>query len=68
MTTFETTRSATAPLSLGAMIATLFGNVRAWNDARVTRNSLNKLTLRELEDIGLTRADIDAVAQRGARY
>lgn len=33
-------------------------SVSAWNDARVTRNVLNKLTDRELDDIGLTRGDI----------
>lgn len=34
-----------------------------WNNARITRNSLLDLTDRELDDIGLTRADIDAVAR-----
>ena len=33
-----------------------FGN---WNDARVTRNALGKLSDRELDDIGLCRGDID---------
>lgn len=36
----------------------------AWNDARLTRNELAKLTDRELDDIGLTRGDIDRVAAR----
>ena len=31
----------------------------AWNDARVTRNALGKLTDRELDDIGLCRGDIE---------
>ncbi len=30
-----------------------------WNDARVTRNALGKLSDRELDDIGLCRGDID---------
>lgn len=34
-----------------------------WNAARVTRNQLNNLTDRELDDIGLTRADIQDVAR-----
>ena len=38
--------------------------VAAWNDARQTRNELAKLTDRELDDIGLTRGDIDRVAAR----
>jgi uncharacterized protein YjiS (DUF1127 family) len=31
---------------------------RAWNDSRVTRKALNKLSDRELDDIGLCRGDI----------
>ena len=33
--------------------------LRGWNDARVTRKALNKLSDRELDDIGLCRSDID---------
>lgn len=33
--------------------------VATWNDARVTRNALGKLSDRELDDIGLSRGDID---------
>lgn len=43
--------------------ARLFLAVVAWNDARMTRNALSQLTDRELDDIGLTRADIDRVAR-----
>jgi uncharacterized protein YjiS (DUF1127 family) len=35
----------------------------AWNDARVTRGALNKLTDRELDDIGLCRGDIDMIGR-----
>jgi uncharacterized protein YjiS (DUF1127 family) len=34
----------------------------AWNDARVTRRALDKLTDRELDDIGLCRGDIEDIA------
>ncbi len=34
----------------------------AWNDARVTKNALNRLTDRELDDIGLNRGDIERIA------
>ncbi|MDC1297520.1 DUF1127 domain-containing protein, partial [Octadecabacter sp.] len=34
-----------------------------WNDARMTRNSLNKLSARELDDIGLMRGDIEGIAR-----
>ncbi len=33
-----------------------------WNDARVTRNALGKLSDRELDDIGLCRGDIDRLS------
>ena len=35
----------------------------AWNDARVTRSALTKLTDRELDDIGLCRGDIEAIGR-----
>ena len=52
---------------MSSMIASLVTTLIAWNDARVTRNSLAQLTDRELDDIGLTRGDIDEVAARLAR-
>jgi uncharacterized protein YjiS (DUF1127 family) len=39
------------------------GRFAAWNDARVTRDSLQRLSARELEDLGLVRGDIDSIAQ-----
>lgn len=36
--------------------------LRDWNDRRVTRKVLSRLTDRELDDIGLTRSEIDALA------
>ncbi len=46
-------------LSLGGLIATL----KTWNDERITRRELNLLSDRELDDIGLSRTDIDLVAK-----
>jgi len=40
-------------------ISDLFAMLVAWNDRRVTRRELHKLSDRELEDIGLCRAEID---------
>lgn len=53
---------------IGAAICNVIGAVAAWNDARVTRNALQALSDRELEDIGLIRGDIDLVAQRKTLY
>jgi uncharacterized protein YjiS (DUF1127 family) len=59
MTAFNSTRNSqfrTAPVGLSfARFAAAF---TAWNDARATRKALSVLSDRELEDIGLTRADI----------
>ncbi|CUH64276.1 hypothetical protein TG4357_01184 [Thalassovita gelatinovora] len=38
--------------------------IASWNNARVTRIELSKLTDRELDDIGLCRGDIDQVAKK----
>ncbi len=67
MAIFDTTRpAASAGLfqrTAAAVIDTI-GALAAWNDVRVTRNRLSKLTERELADIGLARGDIDFVARR----
>lgn len=36
---------------------------QAWNNARVTRNALAKLSDRELDDIGLCRGDLDFIGR-----
>ena len=36
---------------------------KAWNDARVTRKALSKLSDRELDDIGLCRGDIEMLGR-----
>ncbi len=41
------------------VVAKLIDAAMSWNDARVTRNALSKLSERELNDIGLTRFDVD---------
>lgn len=48
----------------GFSLVSLFGAIAAWNDARMTRNALSKLSARELDDIGLMRGDIESVATR----
>ncbi len=69
MAAFETTR--TAPLGaittyrVVQFFSTAFAAVANWNDARVTRNALGKLTDRELDDIGLCRGDIDTIGLQG---
>ena len=63
MAAFDTTRPVAA-LNTGRFsnaFAQMMGALATWNDARVTRKALSKLTARELEDIGLTYADLDKI-------
>ncbi|QCO55191.1 DUF1127 domain-containing protein [Pseudorhodobacter turbinis] len=68
MSAYQTTRTAPfgaiSTYSFIRFISNISANVIAWNDARVTRNSLNKLSDRELDDIGLTRGDIAGIARQ----
>ncbi|WP_090210431.1 DUF1127 domain-containing protein [Yoonia litorea] len=69
MAVYDTSRPAVG-LSVGRIstaIVSAFGVVAAWNDARVTRKALSKLTARELDDIGLCYGDIDDIADRITR-
>lgn len=66
MAAFDTTRTTYGAPGLfgriGAALNTVIATIVAWNDERVTRNALSKLSDRELEDIGLVRGDIETVA------
>jgi uncharacterized protein YjiS (DUF1127 family) len=70
MALFETTRS-TDGLGPRGLRSNLFVNLTSalmqWNDARITRKALDGLTDHELDDIGLCRGDIEAIAGRGTR-
>jgi len=65
MALFEMSRPVVANNTVGARISNLFtglvGSVVSWNDKRATRAALSKLSDHELDDLGLTRADIDAI-------
>jgi uncharacterized protein YjiS (DUF1127 family) len=63
MAAIETSRpapfGAIATYRTITFLTALVNAVAAWNDARVTRNALSRLSDRELDDIGLCRGDID---------
>ncbi len=65
MAAFDTTRAQfeTAGIAgrIGQTFATLAAAFVAWNDNRVTHNALSALTDRELDDIGLSRSDIENI-------
>ena len=54
-------RFAASLNSLGQ--ARLLRSMTLWNDARLTRRALARLSDRELNDIGLTRYDIDGIGR-----
>jgi uncharacterized protein YjiS (DUF1127 family) len=60
MSAFVTNRAAVSGFT--GMLGTIVGVMADWNDARATRKALSKLSDRELDDIGLCRGDIDAIA------
>jgi len=66
MAAYDFTRAPAASTGfftrLGAQITNVFGAVATWRDAHATRRTLNELSDRELDDIGLVRGDIDDVA------
>lgn len=47
--------------NIGAAVTAVVGRLAQWNDARVTRKALSKLSDRELDDIGLRRGDIEDI-------
>lgn len=67
MAAYESSR--TAPLgaiSIFRLVQSFSGIasvVAAWNDARITRKALGKLSDRELDDIGLCRGDIEMIGR-----
>lgn len=67
MAAFETSR--TAPFGAISIfravqgISGMFGALAVWNDARMTRNALGKLSDHELDDIGLCRGDIELMGR-----
>ena len=64
-TTYTTDRSASVMVGAQDFFAQMIASVSHWNQARRTRAVLEKLSDYELEDIGLTRGDIDLIAAQG---
>ena len=59
MSAVENFRTTARPGLLGRLGTAISG----WLEARDTRSQLNRLTDRELNDIGLSRGDIERVAR-----
>lgn len=67
MAAYETSRSA----PFGAIsifrfvqyVSEVSARLASWNDGRVTRKALSKLSDRELDDIGLCRGDVELIGR-----
>ena len=65
------TRTAVAPFGaitvhrVVTAISGVFDKLRAWNDTRRTIVILRALSAAQLDDIGLTRADIEDFGRKG---
>lgn len=57
-------RSVAAADRYHSFVSTSIAAFAAWNDTRRTRDSLNQLSAHELEDIGLSRGDVDQIGTR----
>ncbi|MGB0439199.1 MAG: DUF1127 domain-containing protein [Paracoccaceae bacterium] len=70
MAAFDTSRSSFVLVDttgritghIGALIGAAFATAQAWLDSRSTYKTLSKLDDRTLDDIGLSRVDIDRMA------
>lgn len=67
----KTITAAAAPfgaITVHRIVTALFGvvdTIRGWNDRRRTLAALRALSADQLDDIGLTRDDIEGFARRG---
>ncbi len=65
------TRTAVAPFGaitvhrVVTAISGVAGKLRAWNDTRRTIVALRALSPAQLDDIGLTRADVEDIGRNG---
>lgn len=62
MATIETFRNTSSASSFG-LVTRVRDAISSWINVQVTRKELNRLSDRELNDIGLSRSDIDRVAR-----
>lgn len=61
MATYDNVYTPNFSGRIGQTVVNMFGAFTAWNASRQTRNALRSLSDRELDDIGLSRADIDVL-------
>lgn len=67
MAAIQTTRpapfGAIATYRAVTFLSSIVAAFKGWNDVRMTRRALSKLSDRELDDIGLCRGDVDQIGR-----
>lgn len=67
MTTLNLAHSPVTPAFLSghnrSKLSEMLSALATWNDARITRKELSKLSPRELDDIGLSPFDVSTIGQ-----
>lgn len=67
MAAYETSRAAPfGAITVYRMVQVVVltaETMKVWNSARITRKALNRLSNRELDDIGLCRGDIEMIGR-----
>lgn len=68
MALFDASRPVVANSGFGARLSTVLSRIAGvfleWNEQRITRAELSKLSEHQLEDLGLTRGDIETLFRR----
>jgi uncharacterized protein YjiS (DUF1127 family) len=64
MASIDSSRTLNPSASFGGFFARTLDMIASWNERRATRNALSQLSDRELDDIGLVRGDINAIARQ----
>ena len=68
MALFDASRPVVATPGIGARLQSTFTRIASlfieWNEQRITRNELAKLSEHQLDDLGLTRGDIETLFRR----
>ncbi len=65
MALFEVPRPANSVDRIRFFASHVGSMISAWNDQRRTRNTLSELSNAQLNDLGLSRGDIDRIAGSG---
>ncbi|MEE9428698.1 MAG: DUF1127 domain-containing protein [Paracoccaceae bacterium] len=63
MATLVLHRPTTFGTGIGTRLTAVFDAMSKWNDTRAARKSLGRLSDQMLDDIGLTRGDIDLITR-----